>query len=192
MPTLSAARRTLAALGLLLPLACGDNRAIINVDLDSFIAEEDRRFAYLVLPAGLHTATSPIESVETPAGLRDVATLEGMTADLQIRLDNRAVLGEITMGVQLEVFVAADDDPLHFWDAEHRLAVLSGELRGGNIDFLEERFAAGDFLPLFREHETVYVGLRFALEHRGGTGAIDGEALVTGLDLRIEARESLF
>lgn len=187
-------RRPAALAALLLPLglACGGNRTTINLDLDSFIDEADRSFTYLVLPGEFSETPSPIEEVETPSGLRDALALESLTVDIQLVMDNTNVLGSVTMDARMDVYVAADDDPLTFWDAGNRLASLEGRLTGGEVNTLEEVLDVDDFLDLFQEHDTVYLGLLFRLDHVSGTGVVDGDALLTRLHLRAVGKEDLF
>ncbi|MCB1162515.1 hypothetical protein KDL67_07470 [bacterium] len=187
-------RRSAALATLLLPLglACGGNRTTINLDLDSFIDEADRSFTYLVLPGEFSETPSPIEEVETPSGLRDALALESLSVDMQLMLDNTNVIGAVNMRARMDVYVAADDDPASFWDTANRLVSLEGTLNGGEVNTLEQVFSADGFLDLFQQHDIVYVGLLFRLDHLSGTGAVDGDALLTRLHLRAVGREDLF
>jgi len=93
--------------------------------------------------------------------------------------------------VMVDVHLAASDQPLQFWQPENRLVRLQGILNGGEISTLEEVFDAAEFLELFQEHDSLYLGLAFHLEHIDGLGAVQGEAEVTRLHLHVEAKEDM-
>ena len=182
----------LLVLAVLLP-GCGGNRIIINLDVDSFIPEDERSFDYILLPfQDDWEQNSPIEPVETPEGQREIVQLEDMSIRTTVRFDNSNVIGEVQMGFTLDVFVAGHDSVAVFWSEENRLLSLGGTLTGGEITEIEEEVDVASFLGLFQAHDRVYVGLALSLERDAGVGIVDGEALVTRLHLHVEARESLF
>lgn len=178
------------ALLLLLP-GCGGNRVIINLDMDSFMAIEDRQFDYIgINPGGTFTETSPIEPVSTPEGLKELVDLEEMTVDLVVELDNTEAVGEVTLAVRVDVFLAASET--NFYVPANLLVSLEGLLDGGSVSELGDVFDVEDFLTLFQDHDTLYMGLRVQVEHASGLGVINGHAEITRLHLHVEARENLF
>lgn len=180
------------SLALLLLTACGGNRVILNLDMDSFMPLEERLFEYpLIDPGGSFTHDSSIEPVVTPEGMKDIITLEEMQLDLQVVLDNTDVVGIMSMAVIVDVHLAASSQPAQFWQPANRIARLQGVLTGGEISTLEDVFDAADYLDLFQENDTLYLGLSFHLEHVDGLGMVQGEAEVTRLHLHVEAKENM-
>ncbi len=176
--------------GGLLLAGCGGNRIILNLDMDSFMSSEERSFEYLgINPGGNWDQRSPIETIATPEGLKEVAELEEMLVDLRIDMDNSQVPLDVSMDVTLEVFLASSQTGI--WDGQNRFVTLDGQLNGGTVSSLEGIFPADDFLELFQEHDELYIGLWLHLEHQSGMGIIEGTAELTRLHLRVEARENI-
>lgn len=171
---------------------CGGNRIIMNLDLDSFMTAEERSFDYLgVNPGGDFQQRSPVETVTTPEGLKELTQLDRMVIDVVAQLDNREVVGEVDMAVRVDVHLAASDDPAELWAQDALLLSLEGELQGGEISEIAGVFDAESSLDLFQEHDTLYLGLVFNLQHQSGLGVVNGHAEITRLHLRVEAREDL-
>ncbi len=188
-----AAILALAVLGPVLALpGCGGNRIVLNLDLDSFMPLEERSFDYLgVNPGADFQERSGVETVTTLDGLRDLTQLDRMVLDIVVNLDNREVLGEVDMAIQVDVHVAASDRPEDIWSPSARLVSLDGLLQGGRTSEIADVFDAESALDLFRDHDTIYLGLVFNLEHLSGVGVVNGHAEITRLHLRVEGREDL-
>ncbi len=170
--------------------ACGGNRIILNLDMDSFMSSEERSFEYLgINPGGDWNNRSPLETITTPEGLKEIAELEEMLVDLKIDLDNSLVAEDVVMNVSLEVYLASSQTGI--WESQHRFVTLDGNLDGGELSSLEGVFPADEFLDLFQDHDQLYVGLWLHLEHVSGMGIIEGRAELTRLHLHVEARENL-
>jgi hypothetical protein len=174
----------------LLLSACGGNRIVLNLDMDSFMSVDERSFEYIgINPGGNWEHRSPLETIATPEGLKEVAELEEMLVDLKIDLDNSQVSAGVAMNVSLEVYLASSQTGI--WEAQNRFVTLDGNLDGGALSSLEGVFPADDFLELFQSHDQLYVGLWLHLEHVSGMGIIQGTAELTRLHLHVEARENL-
>jgi len=181
---------------LLLAVACGGNRVIINLDMDSFMPLADRSFAYElpgVAPGEVFEDRSPIDALQTPEGLTEALDFEAMTVALALALDDETVMGSpVTMDIHIQVYLAADDDPVDFWQPANLLVELAGTHTSGTSSVLEGVVDVGDFLELLQENEEVYFGVELRVEQLSGLGLVQGDAVVTRLDLHLEATEDMF
>jgi hypothetical protein len=181
---------------ILLAAACGGNRVIINLDMDSFMPLEDRSFAYElpgVAPGEVFEDQSPIDALQTPEGLNDALDFEAMTVALSLALDDATVMGgDVTMDVSIRVYLAADDDPALFWQPDNLLVELAGLHTSGTTSVLEDVVDVGDFLELMQDNQEIYMGVWLRVEQQSGLGLVQGDAVVTRLHLHLEGREDVF
>lgn len=180
----------------LLAAACGGNRVIINLDMDSFMPLADRSFEYVlpgVAPGEVFEDRSPIDPLQTPEGLNEALDFESMTLALSLGLDDTTVAGDdVTMDILIRVFLAADDEPAAFWQPANLLVELSGTHTSGTGSVLEDVVDVAGFLELLQENEEVYFGVELRVEQRSGVGLVEGDAVVTRLHLHLEALEDVF
>jgi hypothetical protein len=175
-------RLGLVALGAALAAACAEGRAIFNVDVLSFIADQTDTVPYAAppIPGIYDTTTVPIE-LSLLSGLGDSKV---DTVRIDVAADLLNVQGTAT--VYYELHFEADSAAVYtgtpYFSASGSVNGPGVTSLGGTVDNITD--------PLFSE-PTLWVGIRVRVDNSLGS-TILGRLALSALDLRIVLDDRVF
>jgi hypothetical protein len=172
-----------ALAGLTVAAACGEGRAIFNVDVLSFIGGEGRDTLHYIFPGGTsgQVENPPVE-VTLLQGLGN-STVDSVTLTVQAAVENQAGSGK----VKFQVFFSSSATGLYLTApyAEDS-AVVSG-VQSDTLRPIPVQLASDSVFG----QSTVYVGVRALVDADPGP-TMDGRLRMTQVRLRIVLQDKIF
>lgn len=168
----------LALAGLALATACGEGRAIFNVDVYSFIQGGGNDTLPYFVPGGVSDTVdnTPVE-VSMLGGLGN-SSVDSVTITVGADLDNTTGSGALTF----QIFFGADSASTY---GGTPFLSTGGSLTAGNVTPITGSATFSD--TLFNQ-QTVWVGIRLIAAAAAGP-ALSGEMQLTALNARIVLRD---
>jgi hypothetical protein len=168
-------------------LGCGKNRVLIDVDVTSFIAEEDLTSTYStggVIPPDSMTVDSPVIEVVLLEGSQDFVDAEELSIDVGIEYDTESGDGDASFTVYFA------DTPEMVFQTEP-VTTVPATLISGSVTSATATFEADQrVIDLFTQ-ERAYMGLRFNYRPTNSV-ALEGIYSITNLTAHVVSTIEIF
>jgi len=168
----------LAVLGVALAAACGEGRAIFNVDVFSFMQGGGNDSLHYIVPgnASGNVDNTPVQ-FSMLGGLGN-SSVDSVTLTVGADLVNTTGTGTVSY----QIFFAVDSASTYLGTP---FLSANGNLTPGNTTPITSSATFSD--SLFNQ-KTIWVGIRLAATNAGAT-PLDGEMHLTALNMRIILRD---
>lgn len=175
--------KALTAALLVLVAACGEGRAIFNVDVLSFLSASDSTTPYNV-PGGVPPVDSTVSQMFTlPPGFGQ-SSVDSVSATAAASLENTSGAGSVTF----DVFFAKTQGAL--FTGTPYLSAASGPVSGAQTVSLLPPTTVSLADTIFRT-DTLWVGIRARITTNAGPNMV-GQLRLTDIRLRIAVQENVF
>lgn len=163
-------------------VGCGVDSVLLNVDVDSFMDEEDRMTSYDVppVPGVLPPVTAVFgpASVAIPEGLDDVAEVEEADVTVRVVVDNEAGDGDITVRLYF-----APDGIVPF--TREPAAIVQTAFSGAGQSTVEETIELTETVRELFEASRVSFGYDVTVSGTSAATGIRGSVEVQEIRLRV-------
>jgi len=164
---------------------CGDSRIVLSVDVDSFLAEDDRETDYTVPALGtLPTIFVGPQDVQLPEGTGALTDVEEADLDLRVMVDN--VTG--TGSMELRLYFSETSDDLF---ATEPVAIFQADLVPGETAVIEETVPLADEVEAIFEENSLQFGFDIRISGTASPDILTGTVMVEEIGVRVVSDPAL-